>query len=179
MSAASAEPDDALRPNQLLCITLGAISDRNSCRRILHACETLLVPGAIRSIADRPVRRPLPILHNGQVLNNPNRPYIGCYTGDEDTRRKPAYHNGTAWTWPFPSFCEAWAMVYGKGATSTALALLGSSSRLIATGCIGHLPEILDGDAPHSERGCDAQAWGASEWLRVWNKLVAQQEEER
>ncbi|MFH0730843.1 MAG: amylo-alpha-1,6-glucosidase [Pseudomonadota bacterium] len=176
--AENAEPDDALRPNQLFCITLGAIRDKDACRRVLHACETLLVPGAIRSLADLPVSRPLPIVHNGLALNNPDRPYIGRYAGDEDTQRKPAYHNGTAWTWPFPSFCEAWGMVYGKRAASTALTWLSSSSLLIARGCIGHLPEILDGDAPHSERGCDAQAWGASEWLRVWNKLVSQQEED-
>lgn len=177
--AKSAEPDDALRPNQLFTITLGAITDKNACRQMLKACETLLVPGAIRSLADQPVRRPLPIVHRGQSLNNPYYPYTGHYAGDEDTHRKPAYHNGTAWTWPFPSFCEAWAMVYGKEAAETAQAWLGSASRLITSGCIGHLPEILDGNAPHRERGCDAQAWGASEWLRVWNKLVAQKAEQR
>ena len=30
------------------------------------------------------------------------------------------------------------------------------------------VPEILDGDYPHTQRGCDAQAWGTSELLRVW-----------
>jgi glycogen debranching enzyme len=30
------------------------------------------------------------------------------------------------------------------------------------------VPEILDGDFPHKQRGCDAQAWGASEIVRVW-----------
>jgi glycogen debranching enzyme len=38
-------------------------------------------------------------------------------------------------------------------------------------GCVGHLPEILDGDAPHSQRGCDAQAWSVTEALRVWKLL--------
>jgi glycogen debranching enzyme len=38
-------------------------------------------------------------------------------------------------------------------------------------GCIGHLPEIVDGDAPHTQRGCDAQAWSVSEALRVWKRL--------
>jgi len=42
---------------------------------------------------------------------------------------------------------------------------------LFATGCLGHLPEILDGDAPHAARGCDAQAWGVTEALRVWKLL--------
>ena len=33
---------------------------------------------------------------------------------------------------------------------------------------MGHLPEILDGDAPHAQRCCDAQAWSATEALRFW-----------
>ncbi|MCK5508571.1 MAG: glycogen debranching enzyme N-terminal domain-containing protein, partial [Desulfobacterales bacterium] len=39
-----AEPDDALRPNQLLAITLGAVIDTTVCRNILAACEELLIP---------------------------------------------------------------------------------------------------------------------------------------
>jgi len=169
--AHQAEPDDALRPNQLLAITLGALTDRNMGRHILAACEELLVPGAIRSLADRPVRRPLPIMHGGKMLNDPTHPYRGRYTGHEDTSRKPAYHNGTAWTWLFPAYCEAWAEIYGKPGQKTALAWLGSSATLLRSGCVGHLPEILDGDYPHTARGCDAQAWGCSEWVRVWLKL--------
>ena len=38
-------------------------------------------------------------------------------------------------------------------------------------GCLGHIPEIVDGDAPHLQRGCDAQAWGVTEALRVWSLL--------
>lgn len=171
--AALGEADDALRPNQLFAITLGAITDPDICRRILAACEALLVPAGIRSLADRRLTRPLPIVHGGQALNDPHRPYFGHYAGDEDSRRKPAYHNGTAWTWPFPSFCEAWAMVYGRASAPSAMARLASTTWVLNQGCLGHVPEILDGDAPHGERGCDAQAWGTSEWIRVWNKLVA------
>jgi glycogen debranching enzyme len=32
---------------------------------------------------------------------------------------------------------------------------------------LGQLPEIFDGDAPHSPRGCIAQAWSVAEFLRV------------
>ena len=170
-SALEATPDDALRPNQLLAITLGAVSDEALCRRILASCEVLLVPGAIRSLADRPVEYPIEIIHQGTLLNDPQHPYQGKYRGDEDSRRKPAYHNGTAWTWPFPSFCEAWPMVYGAESRETALAWLTSGVRLLDCGCVGHIPEILDGDFPHTPRGCEAQAWGASELLRVWIKL--------
>jgi predicted glycogen debranching enzyme len=169
--AIEATADDALRPNQLLAITLGAVHQPEVCRHILAACEKLLIPGAIRSLADRPVKHEIKIVHQGKIINDPLNPYQGRYEGDEDTRRKPAYHNGTAWSWMFPSFCEAWAMTYGKESNQTALAWLTSSSRLLENGCLGHIPEILDGDYPHTERGCDAQAWGASELLRVWLKL--------
>jgi starch synthase (maltosyl-transferring) len=172
-SAKDATADDALRPNQLLAITLGAVHKNDVCRQILAACDELLVPGAIRSLADRPVKHEIKIVHQGKIINDPHRPYQGRYEGDEDTRRKPAYHNGTAWSWMFPSFCEAWAMTYGKESHQTALAWLASSSRLLEHGCLNHIPEILDGDYPHTQRGCDAQAWGASELLRVWLKLEA------
>lgn len=170
-SAARAVPDDALRPNQLLSLTLGAVTDRTICASVLDSCRHLLVPGAIRSLADRPVRVPLKIRRGGKLLNDPRNPYWGCYSGDEDTRRKPAYHNGTAWTWLFPSYCEAWVDCYGPSEKTTAQAWLSSSILLINSGCVGQVPEILDGDAPHTHRGCDAQAWGVSELLRVWKKL--------
>ncbi len=169
--AAQATPDDALRPNQLLAVTLGAVTDTNMARYILDACQCLLIPGAIRSLANRPVGRPLVINHNGHQLNDPAHPYWGYYCGDEDTRRKPAYHNGTAWTWMFPLFCEAWAKVYGGAGKPAARAWLSSSLALLNQGCIGHLPEIVDGDYPHRPRGCDAQAWGLSEFIRVWRQL--------
>jgi glycogen debranching enzyme len=169
--ARMAQADDALRPNQLLAVTLGAIDSVDHIRLILKACEELLVPGAIRSLADRPVQYPLPVHHHGSLLNDPHRPYWGAYTGDEDSRRKPAYHNGTAWTWQFPSYCEAWAAAYGEQGSGTALSWLTSSISLLESGCLGHLPEILDGNYPHTPRGCDAQAWAASEWVRVWLKL--------
>ena len=169
--ARQAEPDNALRPNQLLAVTLGAVSDVEVCRKVVAACEELLIPGAIRSLADRPVRRPLVIEHHGKIMNDPNHPYQGKYIGDEDTKRKPAYHNGTAWTWLFPSYCEAWIKAYGIKGKRTALDWLASSAGLVSRGCIGHVPEVLDGDFPHQPRGCDAQAWGASEIVRVWRRI--------
>jgi starch synthase (maltosyl-transferring) len=177
-TARSAFQDDALRPNQLFAITLGAIEDERSIRRVLESCEELLVPGALRSLADRPVHLPLKIIHNGQELNDSKNPYWGKYQGDEDTRRKPAYHNGTAWGWLFPTFCEAWIKGYGNKGKKTALAYLSSSIDLMNRGCLGHIPEILDGDAPHTPRGCDAQSWSISEVLRLWIQLENLQESE-
>jgi starch synthase (maltosyl-transferring) len=168
---AGAVRDDALRPNQLLLITLGAVATGDMAQKTVENCLELLVPGGIRSLADRPLTVPLPVVHNGVVVNDPHHPYAGVYQGDEDTRRKPAYHNGTAWTWPFPVFCEAWAAVFGEESHVTCLSWLGSMKHLMRTGAAGYIPEILDGDFPHTPRGCDAQAWGVSEAARVVHKL--------
>jgi len=170
--ASKAVADDHLRPNQLYAITLGAINDRKICTGILAETACLLIPGAIRSLADLPVEYKLPIKGPaGNDLNDPSRPYWGRYEGDEDTRRKPAYHNGTAWTWQFPSYSEAYYMIYGEFGKDTAKSLLSSMILQMDGGCIMQLPEILDGDAPHTPRGCDAQAWGMSEFYRVWKLL--------
>ncbi len=174
MGAKEAEVDDALRSNQLLAITLGAVKAPTLCKHILEACEQLLIPGAIRSLADRPVCHPAPVYNDGKLLNDPMNPYWGKYTGDEDTRRKPAYHNGTAWTWPFPSYAEALALVYGKKSHNTARAILGSASEVINHGCLRQSPEVIDGNTPHIQRGCGAQAWGVTELYRVIKQLKQQ-----
>ncbi|MCP4117196.1 MAG: transmembrane fusion protein [Desulfobacteraceae bacterium] len=170
--AAKAVADDALRPNQLFLISLGAVRDEKQCIPALERCMALLVPGAIRTLDDRRVGLPLVIQGENGPLKDPHHPYSGHYRGDEDRERKPAYHNGTAWTWVFPVFCEAWAMVFGPSGAATGISWLKSSLKLMEKGAAGFVPEIVDGDAPHLARGCDAQAWGSSELLRVWLKLT-------
>ena len=148
-SAADATPEDAIRPNQLFLITLGILDDPS----ILRATEELLVPGGMRS------------LNAGHPL------YCGVYEGDEDTRRKPAYHNGTVWGWVFPLYAEA---LFKTDACSreSALSLLASSVENLNAGCLCHVSENADGDAPHAQKGCTAQAWSDSELLRVWLHLA-------
>jgi predicted glycogen debranching enzyme len=172
--AANAVVDDALRSNCLHAVSLGLAKDARARRCVSAALRYLVVPGALRSLAPLPGSVPLPIHGaDGRLLNNPGEPYWGRYEGDEDTRRKPAYHNGTAWTWTLPVFCEALACAweFSTPAVAAAKAYLGSMARLMTEGCLGQLPEIVDGDAPHTPRGCDAQAWGATEALRVWKLL--------
>ena len=155
-TAADARPDPAIRPNQLFALALDALpADADALRAgVLAATERLLVPGGVRSLAA------------GHPL------YKGVYAGDEDTVRKPAYHNGTVWAWPFPLYAEALA-ASGQASAETALSLLASSVENINSGCLCHISEIADGDAPHAQKGCRAQAWSASELLRVWLKLTA------
>jgi glycogen debranching enzyme len=154
--ARAATPDDQLRPNQLLPVSLGLIEGARARAIVAASGRELVVPGALRSLAPR--ARPL---------------YRGRYEGDEDHGRKPAYHNGTAWVWWLPIHCEALVRAHAgeRAAVAAARALLGSTAGLLGQGCLGQLPEILDGDAPHEPRGCDAQAWSVTETLRVWLAL--------
>ena len=140
--------EDTIRPNQLFLITLGILKDPS----ILKATEELLIPGGIRS------------------LNALHPMYKGRYEGDEDTSRKPAYHNGTVWAWPFPLYAEAMAILNPKN-TKAALSLLASAVENLNAGTLTHMSENADGDAPHAQKGCTAQAWSDSELLRVWLKL--------
>jgi starch synthase (maltosyl-transferring) len=172
--ASSATADDALRSNCLFLASLGLVTGDRGRRCVQSALRYLVIPGALRTLAPLRISVPRPIYgNNGRLLNDPSAPYWGHYEGDEDTRRKPAYHNGTAWTWTFAVFCEALvrAWNFSPEAVAAAKAYLGSMDCLLQEGCIGQLPEIVDGDIPHTQRGCDAQAWGVTEALRVWKLL--------
>ncbi|MEG2415234.1 MAG: amylo-alpha-1,6-glucosidase [Kiritimatiellia bacterium] len=168
VGARKAEADDAVRPNQLYAITLGLLNkDKPLCADVLRACEQLLTPGSMRSLADRPVARALEIRRDRKLLNRPHHPYFGHYLGDEDTQRKPAYHNGTGWTFTFPLYAEALWLTYGEAARETARAYLNSATELINQDTVTQLPECTQGDAPHAPCGTGAQAWGVSELFRV------------
>ena len=151
--AEQAVPDFSIRPNQLHLVTLDAVSDLEMACRIVGSCERLLIPGGIRS------------------LSASDSKYRGRYTGDEDSSRKPAYHNGTAWAWPMPLFAEA-AVKCGMLTPRQAGSLLAGVVDNINTECLCHISEIADGDAPHAQKGCRAQAWSASEFLRVLKKIA-------
>jgi predicted glycogen debranching enzyme len=172
--AHDATVSDALRNNCLFAISLGLATGERAKRCVEAAQKYLVVPGGLRTLAPLPVSTPLAVWRDGNLLNNPIEPYWPHYEGDEDTCRKPAYHNGTAWTWTFPSFCEALALAwdFSPEAVAAARSYLYSAEQLLNEGCLGQLPEILDGDAPHAQRGCDAQAWGVTETLRVWKMLA-------
>ena len=177
-SAADGVVDNSLRSNFLLAISLGLVSGEPARRGVAAAARYLVVPGALRTLAPLPVSPPLPIYGNqGQLLNNPLEPSPGAIT--KGTRIPAAkLRITTAPRGPGLSqfiakaLARAWDME--PKAVVAARAYLGSMDRLMLNGCLGQIPEILDGDAPHSQRGCDAQAWGVTEALRVWKFLQAQ-----
>jgi glycogen debranching enzyme len=76
------------------------------------------------------------------------------------------------WTWLLPHYALAHYSAYGD--KDAALQLLSPFADLHRAMAVGTLPEVADGDPPHTPRGCFAQAWTVAETLRAWHELTAQ-----
>jgi predicted glycogen debranching enzyme len=142
-------PDARIRPNQILAVSLPlcALSEEQM-RGVVDVCaRELLTSYGLRSLSPQDVG------------------YIGRYNGDPQ-QRDGAYHMGTAWSWLLGPFARAHYRVHGDA--RVALSFLAPIQQHLQEACIGNISEIFDGDAPHSARGCFAQAWSIAEILRSW-----------
>lgn len=145
-----ARRDATLRPNQLYALGLCApLVDSGRAERALAACEReLLTRVGLRTRAR-------------------DEQYRGVMTGDQKAR-DAAYHQGTVWPYLYGIYADACMRV--RGHVHPGL-LDGLRAHLQTDGC-GQLPECFDGDAPHTPRGCPAQAWSVAEALRIAAGLV-------
>jgi predicted glycogen debranching enzyme len=141
--------DARLRPNQILAVSLPYCTlTRAQMRAVVDSCaRELLTSYGLRS------------------LGPSEAGYIGRYEGDV-WRRDSAYHMGTAWSWMLGPFARAHYRVYGDA--RLAMSFLNPIAQHLNAACIGSVSEIFDGDAPHTARGCFAQAWSVAEILRSW-----------
>lgn len=145
--------DPALRPNQLMAISLAhspLTADQQ--KSILNACwRRLLTSHGLRSLA-------------------PEEPaYVGTYGGNRQ-KRDAAYHQGTVWAWLIGPFISAYLKVYRD--PQAACALLVPFFQQLKSHGLGSLSEIYDGDAPFTPRGCFAQAWSVAEVIRVMHEVI-------
>jgi predicted glycogen debranching enzyme len=141
--------DPALRPNQLLAVSLPhSPLNAQQQRAVVDVCARhLLTSHGLRSLA-------------------PDDPaYVGHYGGDQ-RQRDSAYHQGTVWAWLIGPFVSAHLRVYGD--RDQARSFLQPLFRHLADHGVGSVSEIFDGDPPFTPRGCIAQAWSVAELLRAW-----------
>ncbi|MGB6306841.1 MAG: amylo-alpha-1,6-glucosidase [Steroidobacteraceae bacterium] len=141
--------DPRMRPNQILAVSLPLCTlSAGQMRGVVDACgRELLTSYGLRSLS-------------------PTEPgYIGSYSGGP-AQRDAAYHMGTAWTWLLGPFARAHYRVHGDA--RLAQTFLEPLAQHLDGACLGSLSEIFDGDAPHTARGCFAQAWSVAEILRSW-----------
>ncbi len=146
------QTDTSLRPNQVIALSLSPpLLDGDRARRLLEAVEReLLTPYGLRTLSPR------------------NPQYRGAYVGDQWSR-DGAYHQGTVWPWLLGPFITAYVSIAEDKDAARARArrwLEPMWAHLCEAG-VGQLSEIFDGDAPHTPRGCIAQAWSVAEVLRA------------
>ncbi|MEG3843823.1 amylo-alpha-1,6-glucosidase [Microcoleus sp. herbarium14] len=164
--------DSSLRPNQIFAVSLplDSISPRwtNSLLAGTRGQETrytpLLAPIQRLRVVDACAQELLTSV-GLRSLSPKHPPYRGTYGGDQ-LQRDSAYHQGTAWGWLIGPFVLAHLHVYKNPAQ--AREFLEPMAHHIMAGGVGSLGEIFEGDAPHSPRGCTAQAWTVAQVLRAW-----------
>jgi glycogen debranching enzyme len=101
--------------------------------------------------------------------------YVGRYAGDAGAR-DGAYHQGTVWPWLLGPFVDAWVRTRGGTAAARTQARLRYLAPLLDAldlAGLGHLPEVADGDPPHTAGGCPFQAWSVGEALRLDRMVLA------
>jgi len=142
--------DASLRPNQILALALPfPVLDRPRSLRLLAAVEKeLLTPFGLRSLG-------------------PAEPgYKGRYEGGP-LERDSAYHQGTVWSWLLGPYVTALVRLRGAAGKGQAVQVLEDFAPHLGQAGLGTISEIFDGDAPHTPRGCIAQAWSVGEALRA------------
>jgi predicted glycogen debranching enzyme len=148
--------DDSVRPNQIFAVSLPhpILDDREKARKVVEKVEKeLLTPFGLRSLSPKDVG------------------YCPHYLGSP-AERDAAYHQGTVWAWLIGGFIDAYRKVHsGEAETEKRIAeiLRGFQNHLTEAG-LGQISEIFDADAPHTPRGCFAQAWSVAEVLRAATK---------
>ena len=144
--------DGSIRPNQIIAVSLPySMLSRDRARQVVDVVESRLwTPLGLRTLApDDPRYRPR------------------CEGGIRE--RDSAYHQGTVWPWLMGPFITAYVKSQGKTKASRERAakwLTAFRTHLTEAG-LGNISEICDGDAPHTPRGCIAQAWSVAEILRA------------
>ncbi len=151
------DKDASIRPNQLFAASLHhPLLDNSLIAQVLAVVDReLLTPYGLRTLSPH------------------DRNYQGHYGGDQRSR-DAAYHQGTVWPWLIGAYIDAYLRLNGdapeqKQHCQNLLAPLLSS---LDDAGLGQLSEIHDGDAPHSPRGCIAQAWSVAEVLRAYHKTI-------
>ncbi|HJP92171.1 MAG TPA: amylo-alpha-1,6-glucosidase [Pyrinomonadaceae bacterium] len=152
--------DDSIRPNQVIAISLpNTLLSKERAASVLRVVERdLLTPRGLRTLSPR----------------DPH--YIGRYEGGPRSR-DGAYHQGTVWPWLMGPYITAYIKTFGNQAAREFAAMwLHNFQEHLREGCLGQVSEIFDGDAPHTPRGCVAQAWSVAELLRAAIEDVHQSE---
>ena len=152
--------DRRVRPNQV--IAAGGLP--------IPVLTPRLIAGVV-ALAERDLLTPLGL----RTLAPSDPAYRGIYAGGP-VQRDEAYHQGTAWPWLLGPFVASWLAARGNTAEARAegrARFLPALHAHLQTAGLGHVSEVVDGDAPHRPGGCPFQAWSLGELIRIEAMLEA------
>ncbi|MFO0972248.1 MAG: amylo-alpha-1,6-glucosidase [Phycisphaerae bacterium] len=144
--------DPAIRPNQLLAISLTyPVLEPHRWAGVVEVCrQKLLTPIGLRT------------------LDPDHADFRAHYRGDLPNRDR-AYHQGTIWPWLLGPFISAAVRAAGNTPAARRAArgwLAGLEAHLDAAG-LGSVSEVAEAEPPHRPDGCPFQAWSVAEPLRA------------
>ncbi|MBQ2283367.1 MAG: glycogen debranching enzyme family protein [Agathobacter sp.] len=149
--------DASIRPNQIYAVSLpNTMLDEEKAKKVVSVVkDKLFAESGLRSLAPE------------------DEQYHPIYCGSLP-KRDAAYHQGTSWGYLLGGFYSAFMKVnnYSAEAAKEADTMLNGTRKHLYEGGIGSISEIFDGEAPHTCRGCYAQAWSVGEILRCYTQDI-------
>jgi predicted glycogen debranching enzyme len=149
--------EDAIRPNQLLAISLP------------HPVLQSIHHNALLDVVKDRLLSPLGL----RTLAPSEAAYCGRYEGDPVTRDR-AYHQGSVYPWLLGAYADALVRVHGNTPQTRAevrSTLSNCIERLTGDG-MGQLGELFDGDVPRRPGGAIADARSIGEVLRAYVEIA-------
>jgi len=145
--------DFSLRPNAAICFALthNIIPEERRAAVLRTIAAKLLTPRGLRTLSpDDPRYKPR---YRGNVLT-----------------RDRAYHQGTVWLWPLFPYVKG--VVKEREQVPELFAQLPTVREEVLRhfekeSCVNSASEIFDAEAPHTPRGCFAQAWSVAAIIEI------------
>jgi len=127
-----------------------------------------LLPKAKQRSVLRVVEEKLLTPYGLRTLSPDDPRYCPRYDGDSAIRDS-SYHQGTVWTWLLGPYASAYLKAFDRSTRARRVveSLITKFNDHLREAGLGQISEIFDGDAPHTPRGCIAQAWSVGEILRI------------
>jgi predicted glycogen debranching enzyme len=145
--------DRAVRPNQVFAVSLpfSPLAAEQQAQVVKRVTNDLLTPYGLRT------------------LSPADKAFEPRYEGSQEAR-DAAYHQGTVWPWLVGHYADAYLKTCRDGRGGRAF--LADKLRPLLQAfpdnmCLDSLPEIYNGNPPHTPKGCIAQAWSVGEVIRL------------